>query len=108
MGRKRTMLAGSLLAAAIVVAVAGGPAAGGAASGDAADAGAAAAPKPAIRKRLIPYPSSRLNDMAGYSKRHYGEFTYALTDPRQIVLHFAVAGSIGAIYNTFAPNRPDP
>src|SRR5688572_17690131 len=101
MGRKRTMLAGSLLAGAIAVAVAGGPAAGGAASGDAAaeaaGAGAAAAPKPAIRKRLIPYPSSRLNDMAGYSKRHYGEFTYALTDPRQIVLHFAVAGSIGAI-----------
>jgi N-acetylmuramoyl-L-alanine amidase len=46
--------------------------------------------------------------MAGYSKRHYGEFTYRLERPRQIVMHFAVAGSIDSIYNTFAPNRPDP
>ncbi len=42
----------------------------------------AAVPKPQIRKRLIPYPASRLNDMAGYSKRHYGERTYTLSEPQ--------------------------
>jgi hypothetical protein len=68
----------------------------------------AAAPKPGIRKRLIPYTAKRLNDMAGYSKRHYGQFTYRLENPRQIVIHYAVAGSVDAIYNTFAPNNPDP
>ena len=74
-----------------------------------ADAGetAAAAAKPRIAKRLIPYPQSRKDDMAGYSKRHYGQYKWRLTEPKLIVIHFAVAGSVGAIYNTFAPNRPD-
>lgn len=76
----------------------------------AAPASAAAAsgpPRPTIRKRLIPYPQSRKGDMAAYSKRHYGEYKWALTDPKLIVIHFAEAGSISSIYNTFAPNRPD-
>lgn len=68
----------------------------------------AAAAKPRVRKRLIPYGKGRLNDMARYSKRHYGEHSHRLEDPRQIVIHYAVAGSVGAIYNTFAHNRPDP
>jgi N-acetylmuramoyl-L-alanine amidase len=72
-----------------------------------ADAAAAAAAKPRIAKRLIPYGEKRKNDMAAYSKRHYGQREWRLTDPKQIVIHFAVAGSIDAIYNTFAPNRPD-
>ena len=45
--------------------------------------------------------------MAAYSKRHYGKYQWQLTDPKLIVIHFAVAGSVDAIYNTFAPNRPD-
>ena len=45
--------------------------------------------------------------MAAYSKRHYGEHRWQLSDPKLIVIHFAVAGSVGSIYNTFAPNRPD-
>ena len=68
---------------------------------------AASAAKPRIAKRLIPYPQSRKNDMAAYSKRHYGQYKWRLTDPKLIVIHFAVAGSVDAIYNTFAPNRPD-
>jgi beta-N-acetylhexosaminidase len=72
-----------------------------------AEAGATAAAKPRIAKRLIPYPQSRKNDMAAYSKRHYGEYKWQLTDPKLIVIHFAVASSVDAIYNTFAPNRPD-
>ena len=32
--------------------------------------------------------------MAGYSKRHYGKYRWELRDPKLIVIHFAVAGSI--------------
>lgn len=103
MAEGRTGIFGSLAVAAIAAAALAGDTTAG---GDRATS--AAAPKPAIQKRLIPYPASRLNDMAGYSKRHYGEFTYRLDNPRQIVIHYAVANSIDAIYNTFAPNRPDP
>jgi beta-N-acetylhexosaminidase len=70
-------------------------------------AAGSAAPRPSIRKRLIPYGAKRKRDMAGYSKRHYGQNTWRLRDPKLIVIHFAVAGSVDAIYNTFAPNRPD-
>jgi hypothetical protein len=68
---------------------------------------ASAVPRPPIVKRLIPYGSKRKRDMAAYSKRHYGQNKWRLTAPRLIVEHYAVAGSIGAIYNTFAPNNPD-
>jgi N-acetylmuramoyl-L-alanine amidase len=72
-----------------------------------AGAGAAAAAKPTIKKRLIPYPKKRKREMAAYSKRHYGHYKWALVNPKLVVIHYAVAGSIGAIYNTFAPDRPD-
>jgi len=67
-----------------------------------------AAAKPAIKKKLIPYPKSRKRDMARYSKRHYKQFKWRLRAPKLIVIHYAVAGSIGSIYNTFRHNRPDP
>ncbi|MDP9187634.1 MAG: N-acetylmuramoyl-L-alanine amidase, partial [Actinomycetota bacterium] len=80
--------------------------------GASAQAGASAPalrkpPRPAIGKRLIPYPASRQADMAAYSKRHYGASESRLADPELIVIHYAVAGSVSAIFNTFAPNRPD-
>ena len=68
---------------------------------------AAAAPKPSIRKRLIPYSKKRKREMAAYSKRP-GHYKWRLRNPKLIVIHYAVAGSIGAIYNTFAPDNPDP
>jgi N-acetyl-anhydromuramyl-L-alanine amidase AmpD len=46
--------------------------------------------------------------MAGYSKRHYGQFKWQLRNPKLVVIHYAEAGTVGSIYNTFAPNRPDP
>ena len=77
-------------------------------AGSAADpVASSAAPRPQITKRLIPYDASRRNDMAEYSRRHYGEAVSALTDPKLIVIHYAEAGSISSIFNTFAPNRPD-
>ena len=75
------------------------------ASGDPATTAAAA--KPAIKKRLIPYPKKRKREMAAYSKRHYGQYKWRLNNPKLIVIHYAEAGSVGAIYNTFAPDRPD-
>ncbi|MGZ5329802.1 MAG: N-acetylmuramoyl-L-alanine amidase [Solirubrobacterales bacterium] len=96
----------ALLAATVVAlgAAAGAPADGGS---PAEVAAAAAAPRPPIVKRLIPYGAKRKRDMAGYSKRHYGAYKWRLGAPKLIVEHYAVAGSISAIYNTFAPNRPD-
>jgi len=81
----------------------------GAASGAASPPSAqtSAAPKPDIHKKLIPFPQKRKREMAAYSKRHYGQYKWRLSDPQVIVIHYAVAGSIGAIYNTFRPDRPD-
>jgi hypothetical protein len=98
---KRLFLA--LAAVGSVIAVAAGSGAG-ASPGTAIEA---AAPKPEIRKMPIPYTKKRKRDMAAYSKRHYGAYKWRLLDPKLIVIHYAVAGSIGTIFNTFAPNRPD-
>ena len=96
------LLATAVITAAVMVPVA---LAGGNPS---VSARAAAAAKPAIQKKLIPYPKSRKRDMARYSKRHYGHFKWRLANPKLVVMHYAEAGSIGSIYNTFAPNHPDP
>lgn len=65
-------------------------------------------PKPRIVKRLIPFPPKRKRQMAAYSERHYGERTWRLRHPRVIVEHWAETGSASAVYNTFAPDVPDP
>ena len=67
----------------------------------------AAVAKPPIHKRLIPYPKKRKREMAAYSKHHYGQYKWRLRNPHVIVIHYAEAGSIGAIYNTFRPDVPD-
>ena len=46
--------------------------------------------------------------MAAYSQRHYGERTWRLRRPRVIVEHVAVAGSVAAVFNAFAPDVADP
>jgi hypothetical protein len=66
------------------------------------------APRPRIVKRLIPFPPKRKRQMAAYSERHYGERTWRLTHPQVIVEHWAETGSASAVYNTFAPDVPDP
>jgi N-acetylmuramoyl-L-alanine amidase len=80
-----------------------------------AGSGASAAPtvgpstvaKPTIHKMLIPYPKKRKHEMAAYSKHHYGKYQWRLIHPNLIIEHYADAGSISAIYNTFKPNVPD-
>ena len=59
-------------------------------------------------RRLIPSRPKRKREMAAYSERHYGEHTWRLKRPRVIIEHWAETGSAAAVYNTFAPNVPDP
>ena len=46
--------------------------------------------------------------MRRYARRHYGIDDFRLTDPRVIVLHLSVTDTARAVFNTFAPNHPDP
>jgi N-acetylmuramoyl-L-alanine amidase len=64
--------------------------------------------RPHIVRHLIPFGPKRKRQMATYSQRHYGERTWRLKRPRVIVEHWAEAGSAAAVYNTFAPDVPDP
>jgi N-acetylmuramoyl-L-alanine amidase len=64
--------------------------------------------RPPITKWLIPFPPKRKREMAAYSERHYGERTWRLRQPHVIVEHIAVAGSVRSVYDTFAPDVPDP
>jgi N-acetylmuramoyl-L-alanine amidase len=79
----------------------------GTAGRSAPSAGAAASARPDIHKMLIPFPKKRKREMAAYSKRHYGQYKWRLNNPKLIVEHYAEAGSISSIFNTFAPDRPD-
>lgn len=69
---------------------------------------AAAKLRPAIKVWSIPFGPKRKREMAAYSVRHYGERTWRLQRPRVIVQHMAQTGSAAAVYNTFAPDKPDP
>jgi N-acetylmuramoyl-L-alanine amidase len=98
------------LLAAVLVATAGvASSADQASSASSAGGGASAAAvtKPPIHKMLIPYPAKRKREMKRYSLKHYGRAKWQLVNPKQIVIHYAEAGSIGSIYNTFAPDNPD-
>jgi beta-N-acetylhexosaminidase len=63
---------------------------------------------PAIHQWRIPFPQQRKNEMRAYARRHYGINSYALTKPKVIVEHIAVAASAAATRATFVPDRPDP
>lgn len=96
-----------LAAAAVGSAVLFGAAAD-ADSPPASAAATAADPRPPIHVRPIPFGPKRKRETAAYSARHYGERTWRLRRPRVIVQHMAQAGSVDAVYNTFAPDVPDP
>lgn len=65
------------------------------------------APRPAIKQRPIPFSKKRKHEMAAYSKRHYGKSEWRLTKPRVIVEHYAVAATLGEIFNIFKTDQPD-
>jgi N-acetyl-anhydromuramyl-L-alanine amidase AmpD len=64
--------------------------------------------RPPITIHSIPFGPKRKREMAAYSERHYGEHTWRLRHPHVIVEHMAETSSVGAVYNTFAPDVPDP
>jgi N-acetylmuramoyl-L-alanine amidase len=95
-----------LIIAAVAIAATLGAGAGSGAGAQPA-ATTSAVTKPPIHKMLIPYPQKRKREMAAYSKHHYGQYKWRLNNPQLIVEHYAVAGSIGAIFSTFRPDTPD-
>jgi N-acetylmuramoyl-L-alanine amidase len=95
-----------IAALAAIVAVAIG-ASTGSGAGAQPRATSSAVTKPPIHKMLIPYPKQRKREMAAYSKRHYGQYKWRLNNPQLIVIHYAEAGSISSIFNTFRTDQPD-
>jgi beta-N-acetylhexosaminidase len=63
--------------------------------------------EPHIVSRPIPFGARRKREMAAYSRRHYGDDTYKLTNPHVIVEHFTVTTTFQAAYDTFAADVPD-
>jgi N-acetylmuramoyl-L-alanine amidase len=96
-----------VLIALIAIAATIGAGAGSGAGAQPPAATTSAATKPPIHKMLIPYPKKRKREMAAYSKRHYGQYKWRLNNPKLIVIHYAEAGSISAIFNTFRTDQPD-
>jgi Zinc carboxypeptidase/N-acetylmuramoyl-L-alanine amidase len=101
---------------AFVVELPGGPLGGRAASRHARAVLAVArqvrtsvtADPPPIAQWRIPFGHKRKQEMRRYARRHYGIDDYRLRNPHVIVLHLSVTDSARAVYETFAPDRPDP
>lgn len=55
----------------------------------------------------IPYPHRRKRQMADYSKRHYGERSWRLSDPEAVVLHYTVTSTYAPVFSAFASNAPN-
>jgi N-acetylmuramoyl-L-alanine amidase-like protein len=60
--------------------------------------------QPQIVWKKIPFGAKRKRQMAAYSKRHYGERTYELTDPKVVVEHYTAGTSFDSAWNHFAAN----
>ena len=62
--------------------------------------------KPHVVKKFISYGAGRKQQMADYSRRHYGakQATYLLTDPKAIVLHHTDGADWQSAWNTFNGN----
>jgi beta-N-acetylhexosaminidase len=59
----------------------------------------------------IPFDARRRAQTAAYVRRHYASFmrpTWRLIDPRVIVIHYSGTSSWREVFNTFAPDVPDP
>jgi N-acetylmuramoyl-L-alanine amidase len=63
---------------------------------------------PRVVAKPIPFGDGRKADMRAYAQRHYGIDDYRLRDPKVIVEHYTVTQSFPPVFDTFAPNRPDP
>ena len=63
--------------------------------------------RPPIDADRIDYGDGRRDQMAAYSRRHYGERKWRLRDPDAIVLHFTGSDSYASAWNTFQSNAPN-
>lgn len=63
--------------------------------------------KPHIVQKFIPFGQKRKDQMAAYSKRHYGVRSYRLTDPHVVVEHYTGGTTWQSAWNYFAANVPD-
>lgn len=60
--------------------------------------------KPAIVWKKIPFGSKRRRQTAAYSKRHYGERAWELSDPRVLVEHYTNGDEFQGTWNYFVAN----
>jgi beta-N-acetylhexosaminidase len=95
---------------AFVVELPGGPLgrAGARRHADAVQVLARAVAPPRVVAKPIPFGEQRKADMRAYAGRHYGIDDHRLRDPKVIVQHYTVTNTFPPVYNTFAPNVPDP
>lgn len=70
----------------------------------AASAASAKSIKPKIVKKYVRYDSTRRAQMARYSKRHYHQNTYKLTNPKAVVLHHTAGADWQSAWYTFNGN----
>jgi hypothetical protein len=63
--------------------------------------------KPHLEQDHISYGGERKNQMAAYSKRHYGEREWRLERAKVIVLHFTAGPSYSSAWSTFDSNAPN-
>ena len=63
---------------------------------------------PRVVNKPIPFGDDRKDDMRAYARRHYGIDDYLLSKPKVIVEHYTVTSTFQPVYDTFAPNVPDP
>ena len=67
----------------------------------------AAAPEPPIKWNPIPFGTDRRSQMRHYSRRHYGDATAKLLEPKVIVEHYTASSSFSSAFDTFAANARD-
>jgi len=67
-------------------------------------AGPVASLKPHIVWAPIPFGDRRRRQMGNYSRRHYGDWAWKLSDPRAIVEHYTTGTAWESAWNWFASN----
>jgi beta-N-acetylhexosaminidase len=60
--------------------------------------------RPEIVWKEIPFGAKRRRQTAAYSKRHYGERAWELTDPHVVVEHYTTGDEFQSTWNYFAAN----
>jgi hypothetical protein len=105
--RIRTASLVALATAGVIaaIAIAAGPAfSASPATSAATPLGATPATKPPVVKKYIRYGGGRKAQMADYSRRHYHQHTYRLTNPKGIVLHHTAGSTWQSAWWTFNGN----